>query len=44
MKKFFKALIVGYAVLWLLNSIKDLIGGEEIKDLSDIKRILKEKL
>jgi hypothetical protein len=44
MKKFFKALIVGYAVLWLFNSIKDLIGGEEIKDLSDIKRILKEKL
>jgi len=44
MKKFIKAVIVGYAVLWLFNYIKDLIGGEEIKDINDIKRILKEKL
>jgi hypothetical protein len=44
MKKFIKAVIVGYAVLWLLNYVKDLIGGDEIKDLNDIKRIIKEKL
>jgi hypothetical protein len=44
MKKFIKAVIIGYAVLWLFNSIKDMLGEKEITTLEDIKRLIKEKL
>ena len=32
------------AVLWLLDSCKEWFGDGEVKNLEDIKRILKEKL
>jgi hypothetical protein len=44
MKKLVKAVIIGYAVLWLLDNCKEWFGDSDIKNLDDIKRILKEKL
>ena len=44
MKKFIKAVVIGYAVLWIFNSIKDMMGENEITSLEDIKKLLKEKL
>jgi hypothetical protein len=44
MKKFIKAVIIGYAILWLLDSCKEWFGDQDIKNLDDVKRILKEKL
>ena len=44
MKKLIKAVIIGYAVLWLIDSCKEWFGDNEIKNLEDIKRILKDKL
>jgi hypothetical protein len=43
MKKFIKAVIIGYAVLWVFNSIKDMLGEKEITSLDDIKKLIKEK-
>ena len=44
MKKFIKAVVIGYAVLWIFNSIKDMMGENEITSLEDIKKLIKEKL
>ena len=44
MKKFIKAVIIGYSVLWLIDSVKEWFGDSEIKNLEDIKRIIKENL
>jgi hypothetical protein len=44
MKKLVKAIIIGYAILWLIDSCKEWFGDSDIKNLEDIKRILKEKL
>ena len=44
MSKFIKAVIVGYATLWLFKELKDLFGGEDINNIDDIKRIIKERL
>jgi len=44
MKKFIKAVVIGYAVLWAYNSIKDMLGDKEVTTLDDIKRLIKEKL
>lgn len=44
MKKLVKAVIIGYAVLWLVDSCKEWFGNSEVKTLEDIKRILKENL
>ena len=44
MKRLVKALIIGYAVLWLLDSVKQWFGDSEIKNLEDIKRIIRENL
>jgi len=44
MKKFIKAVIIGYAVLWVFNSIKDMLGDKEVTTLDDIKRLIKERL
>ena len=43
MKKFIKAVIIGYAVLWIFNSIKDMMGEKEVTSLEDIKKLIKEK-
>ena len=44
MKKFIKAIVIGYAVLWAYNSIKEMLGDKEVTTLDDIKRLIKEKL
>ena len=44
MKKFIKAVVIGYAVLWAYNSIKEMLGDKEVTTLDDIKRLIKEKL
>ena len=44
MKKFIKAVIVGYVVLWGIQWLKDLFRDENINNLDDVKRLLKEKL
>jgi len=43
MKNFIKAVVIGYAVLWGFNSIKNLLGEKEITSLDDIKKLIKEK-
>jgi len=44
MKRFIKAIIIGYSVIWLTDNFKGWFGGSDVKNLEDIKRILKEKL
>jgi cytosine/uracil/thiamine/allantoin permease len=44
MKKFVQAIIIGYAVMWLANSLKGFFGNREINSLEDIKQILRERL
>jgi hypothetical protein len=44
MKKFIKAVIIGYVVLWGVQWMKDLFRDENITTLDDVKRLLKEKL
>ena len=44
MKKFIKAVVIGYAVLWAYNSIKEMLGDNEVTTLEDIKKLIKEKL
>jgi len=44
MKKFIKAVIVGYVVLWVIQWLKDLFRDENINNVDDLKRIIKEKL
>jgi hypothetical protein len=43
-KRFIKALIVGYIAIWSLDYVKQLFKGENIQNLDDLKRLLKEKL
>jgi hypothetical protein len=44
MKKFIKAVVIGYVVLWGVQWMKDLFRDENINTLDDVKRLLKEKL
>ena len=44
MKKFIKAVIIGYVVLSGVQWMKDLFRDENINTLDDVKRLLKEKL
>jgi hypothetical protein len=44
MKRFIKAVIIGYAALWLFKSIKELLNDNEITSLDDIKKLIKENL
>lgn len=44
MKKFIKAIVIGYVVLWGVQWMKDLFRDENISTLDDVKRLLKEKL
>jgi hypothetical protein len=44
MMKLIKAVIIGYAVLWLLDSVKGMLGDNEITTLEDLKKLIKEKL
>ena len=44
MKKFIKAVIVGYVVLWGVKWLQDMFRDEDINNIDDLKRIIKEKL
>ena len=44
MKKFIKAVVIGYSVLWLLESCKEWFGDSDVTSLEDIKKLIKEKL
>jgi hypothetical protein len=44
MKKLIKALILGYALLWVIDSVKKMLGDKEINSLDDIKQLIKENL
>ena len=44
MKKFIKAVIVGYVVLWGVKWLQDMFRDENITNLDDVKRLLKETL
>ncbi len=44
MKKFIKAVIIGYGVLWAFNSIREMLGEKEVTTLDDIKKLIKERL
>jgi hypothetical protein len=44
MKKFIKAVIIGYAVIWVLDALKKFLGDNEVTTLEDIKKLIKEKL
>jgi len=43
MRKFIKVVVIGYAVLWIFNSVKEMLGEKEITSLDDIKKLIKEK-
>ena len=43
MRKVIKAVVIGYAVLWIFNSVKEMLGEKEITSLDDIKKLIKEK-
>lgn len=44
MKKFIKAVVIGYAVLWVVKSIQEMMKDNEVTSLEDIKKLIKEKL
>jgi hypothetical protein len=44
MKKLIKAVVIGYAVLWIADSVKSAFKDNEINSLDDIKKFLKDKL
>jgi hypothetical protein len=44
MKKFIKAIIIGYVTIWALDYVKELFRDEDVKNLDDLKRLLKSKL
>ena len=42
MKKFFKAIIIGYVLLWVLEEVKKLFKDNDIKTVDDMKKIIKD--
>lgn len=44
MKTFIKALIIGYVTLWGVEWVRELFRDENINNIDDLKRLLKEKL
>jgi len=44
MKKLIKAVVIGYAVLWIADAVKSAFKDNELNSLDDIKKFLKEKL
>jgi hypothetical protein len=42
--KLIKAIIVGYAVLWIIDSVKKSLGDKDITSLDDIKKLIKDNL
>lgn len=44
MKTFIKALIIGYVTLWGIEWVQRLFRDENINNIDDLKRLIKEKL
>lgn len=44
MKKFIKAIIVGYVVLWGVDWVKQLFKDENINNVEDLKALIKKSL
>ena len=44
MKKFIKAIIIGYVTIWALDYVKQLFKEEDVQNLDDLKKLLKSKL
>ena len=44
MKTFIKALIIGYVTIWGIEYFQKLFRDENVNNLDDLKRLLKDKL
>jgi hypothetical protein len=44
MKKFIKAIIIGYAALWVIDKLKSSLGDREINSVDDLKKLIKDSL
>lgn len=44
MKNFIKAILIGYAVIWGVEYFQKLFRDENVNNLDDLKRLLKDKL
>ena len=44
MKKFIKAIIIGYATLWVIDKLKSSLGDREINLVDDFKQLIKDSL
>jgi|LakMenE01Jun11ns_1017448.scaffolds.fasta_scaffold9529516_2 hypothetical protein len=44
MKKLIKAIIIGYATLWVIDKLKSSLGNREINSVDDFKQLIKDSL
>jgi hypothetical protein len=44
MKKLIKAIIIGYATLWVIDKLKSSLGDREINSVDDFKQLIKDSL
>lgn len=44
MKTFIKALIIGYVTIWGIEWIQKLFKEEDVNNIDDLKRLIREKL
>jgi hypothetical protein len=44
MKKLIKAIIIGYATMWVIDKLKSSLGNREINSVEDFKKLIKDSL
>jgi hypothetical protein len=44
MKKLIKAIVIGYAALWIIDKLKSSLGDQEINSVEDFKKLIKDSL
>jgi hypothetical protein len=44
MRKFIKAVIIGYITLWVIDKLKSSLGNRRINSVEDFKRLIKDSL
>ena len=44
MKKLIKAIIIGYATMWVIDKLKSSLGNREINSVDDFKQLIKDSL
>jgi hypothetical protein len=44
MKKLIKAIIIGYATMWVIDKLKSSLGDREINSVEDFKKLIKDSL